>query len=205
MGSTSPNGATRMHVTREICQSCGMTTEVVISRLSDSISRCGACRKPLHPPKVPSGVGAGLGGSLQLRSVPGRGLGVFSAKPIANGTLVERCPVFVFGRISDDIREIKMLPYSESGYSINLGHLLLPWVEDKDRAIALGYALLYNHEPKGRSNVRYEPYIDPENNRRYIDFYAKRDIEAGEELTQTYTDSNRLWFTYKPPVGGLGE
>jgi hypothetical protein len=90
-----------------------------------------------------------------------------------------------------------MLPYTDSGRSIILGHLLFPWVEDQTRAFVVGYAMLYNHEPQSRSNIRYEPYIDPETNRRFIDFYAKRDIVAGEELVQTYAANHKLWFTPK--------
>jgi len=131
--------------------------------------------------------------------VPGRGLGVFSAAKITKGNLVERCPVFVFDQIPESAKTLRMQPYSDTEYHIKLGYLLLPWVGG-GRAIALGYAMLYNHEPVKRSNVRYESYIEPDSNRRFIDFYAKRDIEAGEELTQTYTDTDKLWFTYKPPV-----
>jgi hypothetical protein len=190
-----------MHVTQEICQSCGMTTEVIAHRFGDSVPLCGGCKRPLRPAPTASPVGAMAGGSLQLRMVPGRGLGVFSMQPVAKDTLVERCPVFVLDRITESIRNTKLLPYAESQYNIALGHILFPWINDTERAIVLGYAMLYNHEPTDRSNIRYSPYVDPDNSRRFVDFYAKRDIEAGEELTQTYATNNRLWFTYKPPVG----
>lgn len=189
-----------MLVVREICQSCGMTNEVVSRQFCESVPRCEGCGKPLRPPPTTVPVGAGVGGTLQLRMVPGRGLGVFSSVAISKGNLVERCPVFVFDQIPESAKALRMQPYSDTEYHIKLGYLLLPWI-GKERAMALGYAMLYNHEPVKRSNVRYESYIDPDSNRRFIDFYAKRDIVAGEELTQTYTDTNRLWFTYKPPVG----
>ena len=55
----------------------------------------------------------------------------------------------------------------------------------------MGYAMLYNHEPPHRSNVRYEPYIDPDTNRRFIDFYAKCAIAAGDELCSTYNSPDK--------------
>jgi len=77
---------------------------------------------------------------------------------------------------------------------------LLPWVQNESRALALGYAMLYNHESADRSNLLYKPYIDPDNNRRFLDFYSKRAIPKGEELTQTYASSDKLWFNYKSGV-----
>ena len=190
-----------MLVVQEICQSCGMTNEVVSRQFCENVPRCGACGKPLRAPPTTNPVGAMIGGALELRMVPGRGLGVFSATVIPKGNLVERCPVFVFDKIPEYAQALRMQPYSDTEYHIKLVYLLFPWIGE-GRAVALGYAMLYNHEPVKRSNVRYEAYIDPDSNRRFIDFYAKRDIVAGEELTQTYTDTDKLWFTYKPPVGG---
>ena len=84
--------------------------------------------------------------------------------------------------------------------------MLFPWVDGRNvsgerptyRALVLGYGMIYNHEAEGHSNLRYEPYIDPDTNRRFVDFYATRDIQAGEELTHTYTTPDRLWFLEKP-------
>jgi len=186
-----------MDVIREVCRSCGMTTEVTVRRFSTYVPSCSSCGTPLRSPKRVSSVGAASGGWLQLRNVPGRGLGVFALQDIGEKGLVERCPVFVFKEVNPEILGAEMLPYSNAAHGITLGHMLLPWVTNESRAIAIGYAMLYNHEPEGRSNIRYEPYIDGDTNRRFIDFYAKRDITAGEELTQTYAPNDRLWFDYK--------
>lgn len=186
-----------MDVIREICQSCGMTTEVLTRRFSDYVPACSACGAPLRHPKKVTSVGASIGGSLQLRNVPGRGLGVFAAQDIGEKMLVERCPVFVFKNVDYATLTSQMLPYSNAAHGLILGHLLLPWMNNDTRAIACGYAMIYNHEPGDKSNIRYEPYIDGETNRRFVDFYAKRDIAAGEELTQTYAPNDKLWFAYK--------
>ena len=186
-----------MDVIQDICQSCGLVTEIVARRHGDYNPLCKGCNQPVRSPKTVTDIGA-VSGALQLRMIPRRGLGVFSLVNIHKGNLVERCPAFVLHKISDHLRHTEMLPYTDSARSIELGHLLFPWVEDQARAIVVGYAMLYNHEPKNRSNVRYQPYIDPESSRRFIDFYAKRDIVAGEELTQTYASKEKLWFTYSP-------
>ena len=158
---------------------------------------CSFCGKPVQAVVMPSAVGAENGGLLQLRMVPGRGLGVFSLRDIADTSLVERCPAFVLDGLTESMKGVKTYPYTEADYKITLGHLLFPWIKDGTRALVVGYAMLYNHEPPSLSNVRYEPYIDPETNRRFIDFYAKRDIVAGEELVQTYAANHKLWFTPK--------
>ena len=186
-----------MDVIREVCQSCGMTNEVLTRRFSDYVPSCSFCGAALRSPKTVTSVGSSRGGTLQLRNVPGRGLGVFALRKIEEKTLVERCPVFVFKSVNESIINVKMLPYSNAAHGLTLGHMLLPWVNNDTRAIATGYAMLYNHEPIDKSNLRYEPYIDGDTNRRFLDFYSKRAIEAGEELTQTYASNDKLWFTYK--------
>ena len=186
-----------MDVIREVCQSCGMTNEALTRRFSDYVPACSFCGAALRSPKKVAPVGASIGGRLQLRNVPGRGLGVFTLRDIAEKTLVERCPVFVFKAVNPSILNVKMLPYSNAAHGFALGHMLLPWVNNETRAIASGYAMLYNHEPIDKSNLRYEPYIDGDTNRRFIDFYSKKAIAADSELTQTYVPNDRLWFTYK--------
>ena len=152
----------------------------------------------------------GQNGNLQLRHISGRGIGVITSVPIHDRSLVERCPAFLIERAQTDFLRTRLEPYSGSSDSIRLGHVLFPWVttsestkEDRagQRAMLLGYGMLYNHEPQGRSNLRHVPYIDPGTNRRFVDFYATRDIQAGDELTHTYTTPDRLWFLEKPGLG----
>lgn len=111
---------------------------------------------------------------------------------------MERCPALVLTTAPDSLLDTKTHPYTDRANGIMLRHLLFPWVDDEHRAIVLGYAMLYNHEPSNLSNLRYSPHVDPATGRRFLDFFAKRDIEVGEELTQTYAAPNRLWFDYKP-------
>jgi hypothetical protein len=185
-----------MDVILKVCSRCGMTHEIITRRFGDYRPICPSCQEPLQEPKRVSSTGAG-NGFLQLRMVPGRGLGVFTQKDILQDTIVERCPVFVLSAPPEAMLNTVALPYSESDKGISLRHLLFPWMKNDIRAFALGYAMLYNHEPVGTSNLMYRPHVHPETNRRFIDFFSKREIKAGEELTQTYAASNRLWFGYK--------
>lgn len=92
-----------------------------------------------------------------------------------------------------------MEPYEDSLVNQNLSHMLFPWSmkEEKDspRCVVLGYGMLYNHHHKG--NLHYRPYVDPETQRRYLDFIALRDIAEGEELCHRYNTSAQLWFRGK--------
>lgn len=137
-------------------------------------------------------------GALGLVHIPGRGLGVAARRDVPEGQLIERCPVFVLGGMSDEMKDTMLLPYAESKNGIILNHMTFPWLDDRVRCIALGYAMLYNHESWEFSNIRSEPYIDPATNRRFLDIYTKRDVEAGEELCSTYAHPDRLWFQSQP-------
>lgn len=108
------------------------------------------------------------------------GRGVFTSEPIAKGTPIEMAPVIVL-----DETETKMI------HETRLHDYYFIWNETGS-AIALGYGGLYNH--LSNNNVDY--YMDYDFNQ--INFFALRDIEAGEELTINYTDPEdertRLWF-----------
>jgi len=185
-----------MDVIRKVCGNCGMTHEIITRRFGDYRPICPTCDKPLQKPMQSMTTGA-ENGVLQLRMVPGRGLGVFTTKDIPPETIVERCPVFVLSSSPKAMMDVVALPYSESNKGITIRHLLFPWVTDDIRALVLGYGMLYNHEPSEKSNLMYRPHVHSETNRRFIDFFSKRQISAGEELTQTYAAPNRLWFGYK--------
>lgn len=188
-----------MEVTQHTCRRCGMVTDVLTRKgfAGNHVPLCSKCKKPLRRPTKLLPVAAS--GTVRIEPVPNRGLGVVAAQNIKKGTLVERCPVFVV-KDTDMYRltGTHLMPYAKSPAGILLRHLLFPWVKDPHKCIALGYALIYNHEPENRANVRYEPYVDPTSNRRFLDFYALRDIVEGEELCQTYAEPDKLWFQAQP-------
>ena len=119
---------------------------------------------------------------LEVRSSPGRGRGVFATRFLASGSTIEVAPVIV-------------IPEAERTL-INptiLSHYYYRWGRDqRDAAIALGYASLYNHsfDP----NAQYLKLAD----RSVVEIVAIRDIEPGQEITVNYngdpTSRKLLWF-----------
>ena len=107
-------------------------------------------------------------GLVEVKRIKGKGRGVFSRRPIAEGELIERVPVLVL-----DYDEIKNV----EGWT-GLAGFCFHWT-DKTVALALGYGSLYNHSYT--PNARY----DDEGNRMKR-FTAIRDIEPGEEITINY-------------------
>lgn len=192
-----------MDIQQISCEHCGTLNEIVFKRSlfgAEYNPPCQECGSPIR--KTKGSDYAASRGPLMLSNIPGRGLGVIAGQSFKEGETVERCPVYVLyaqndANVFSAVRDLKLFPESGSGQGIDFTHVTLPWMEYNIRCLALGYAMLYNHEPAGRANVIYRPYVDPDTNRRFLDFYALRDIEEGEELTQTYTTNENLWFGYK--------
>ena len=187
-----------MDVTQIACANCGTVNEIIGKRtFGDYNPLCIQCEGPVREARKIEYVSGN--GRLFLQHIPGRGLGVFSRVPLKEDEIIERCPAYVLQskvKVDGLMAMLDMYPYTDSNVSQNLTHMVLPWV-GAERAIALGYGMLYNHEHTTRSNVEYKPYIDPDTNRRYLDYYAKQDIDPHTELTQTYTDPDELWFDTK--------
>ena len=101
-----------------------------------------------------------------------KGRGVFAARAIVRGEIVETCPVVVFEMPFRKLpRPIKTMVFSWEA---------LAGVPDS-HALALGFGCMYNHD--NPANLRYE--ADGES--RLLRFIAVRDIPAGEELTINYS------------------
>jgi len=182
------------------CNNCGLVTEFLTSVWNAQGSTCKGCGHVIQPLLGNKVAPASCGNQIELSHIKGKGMGVLATKDIKDGELVERCPVFVLNSTDETRNHIKGLtlsPYEDGSREINMSFMLLPWVVNGNRCIALGYAMIYNHAPVERSNVLYYPHVDQDSSRRFLDFYAKRDIKAGEELTQTYAPNNSLWFTAK--------
>jgi uncharacterized protein len=111
-----------------------------------------------------------------------RGRGVFAAVDIAEGTLIEECPVVV---VPPD--EVPHLLKTE------LRDYFFVWGGTGEAAaIALGHGSLYNHarEPNAMYVRKHEA--------RALAFFALRPIRAGEEITVSYHggygDRGDVWF-----------
>ena len=113
---------------------------------------------------------------------PLHGRGVFTSEPLHEGDLIEICPVIVLPP-----EQLQIIHNSK------LHDYYFLWGPDQDRpAIALGYGSIYNHSSVANANYRF----DCEN--ETIDFFAVKDIAAGEEITVNYNgdpdDPKPVWF-----------
>ena len=116
---------------------------------------------------------------ISMKNTEKYGRGIFSTRAIKKDELIEETPVIIIPKIEwDRMRESILLNY------------IFHWGENK--ALALGYGSLYNHSYT--PNARYARNI--ENNS--IEFYAREDIQEGEEITVNYNgdpeDRSPLWF-----------
>ncbi|MED1673790.1 SET domain-containing protein [Pallidibacillus thermolactis subsp. kokeshiiformis] len=107
------------------------------------------------------------------------GRGVFATRLIKKGELIESAPAII----------IPMEEWENMKDSI-LSNYVFRW--KKDKAIVLGYGLLYNHSysPNAYYITNFDHYS--------IDFYARRDIHKGEEIKVNYNgdplDQTSVWF-----------
>jgi SET domain-containing protein len=103
-------------------------------------------------------------GKIVVRPSAISGNGVFASQPIAEGEVIERCPVLITDH--PDIQTSALYPYCFVWYN--------GW------AVPLGNAPLYNHSSSPNAEVRGE-----EKSAELL-FVATRDIIEGEEILIDY-------------------
>lgn len=119
---------------------------------------------------------------LAVREIPHKGRGVFATQAIAQGSWIERAPLLVLSaREWEQIASTCLYDYA------------FEWGPDgHEAALALGYGSLYNHATAPNS------YYIRRAEERVLDFFALRDIQAGEELLINYNGEpscqDRVWF-----------
>ncbi len=115
------------------------------------------------------------------------GKGVFAARSIDAGAIIEICPVLLFPR--EQLAHMRQTVIDD--YYFDWG------TDGQWFAVALGYGSLYNHsyEPNAEYGMDFDALT--------IDVYCIRDIEAGEEITFNYNgdpgDQTKVWF--EAPLG----
>src|SRR5690606_33385944 len=118
--------------------------------------------------------------AIEVKTVRGKGRGVFARRAIRRGELIERVPVIVLP-IGDVLRGEQWT---------SLGCYCFEWGKGRV-ALALGFGSLYNHS--FRPNARYD-----DEGRQAKRFTALRDIAPGEEITVNYNgdpdDPTPVWF-----------
>ena len=120
-------------------------------------------------------------GDLRVDNSAVHGRGVFAGRRFVEGELVEACPVLVFP--ADEVEYLEQTALRGYYYE---------WDEEGGVGLALGLGSLYNHS--ATPNARTEVDCDE----GFVRYFARRDIEAGEEITIDYTgghgDASDLWF-----------
>lgn len=116
---------------------------------------------------------------IEMKDTKKYGRGIFATGSYKKGDLIESAPIIVISKNEwEQMRESILRNY------------VFRWGEDK--AVVLGYGCFYNHSfsPNAR-------YISNKKNLT-IDFYAYKDIKAGEEILINYNgdpkDQSSLWF-----------
>ncbi|MFX3632726.1 MAG: SET domain-containing protein [Candidatus Pristimantibacillus sp.] len=107
--------------------------------------------------------------------------GVFAKQDIAKGVLFHEAPVIPFPNEEHD-QYIEKTLLADYVFAYGANHT----------AILLGYGMLFNHS--------YEPnaYYDLNFDNHTVDFFAYKDVKAGEELLINYNgevdNDDPLWF-----------
>lgn len=106
--------------------------------------------------------------------------GVFATQNIKKGELLHQAPVIAYPNEQHEHIEKTLL--ADYAFEYGIGRT----------AILLGYGMLFNHSYT--PNATYEINFDNET----FDFFAYKDIEAGEEILINYNgdeeDQELLWF-----------
>lgn len=123
--------------------------------------------------------------SIYVAPSPTHGRGVFTHSDIPEGTLLEICPAIIIPE-----KEVAII------HETTLHDYYFLWGDaQKEAAIVLGFGSIFNHSdsPNARYIMDYE--------QKTMDFFATRDIEAGEEIFVNYRDDDTiktsLWFQEK--------
>ncbi len=119
------------------------------------------------------------------------GLGVFAAQKILKDEIIECVPVLLMSR---DSLETLCDVY---GADHVLADYVFDW-EDGMVALCFGCGSLYNHQGDN-ANLHYRGFVK---DFPRIQFYARHDIEVGDELTIDYDPTRELLFF---PSGTWGE
>ncbi|MFP3919102.1 SET domain-containing protein [Lysinibacillus telephonicus] len=106
--------------------------------------------------------------------------GVFATCDIKKGVLIHEAPVISYP--NDQHQYIEQTILADYAFEYGINHT----------AILLGYGMLFNHsyEPNAIYEINF--------NNHTFDFYAFKDIKAGEEILINYNgdvdDKELLWF-----------
>jgi len=125
---------------------------------------------------------------IKTSTIEGAGFGVFAKEKIKKRQLIERCPVILFDRWIFQLYEQSR----EHGHI--LSEYIFRWPGGRNVALAMGYGGMFNHSEEANAKWTYTvtegklvkdgiSELGPFN---CLNFYTRKDIEAGEELFIDY-------------------
>ncbi len=106
--------------------------------------------------------------------------GVFATVDIAKGTLFHKAPVVPYP--NEEHEHIEKTVLADYVYEYGINHT----------AVVLGYGMLFNHSytPNATYDINFDEHT--------FDYYAYKDIQAGEEILINYNgevdNEDPLWF-----------
>ena len=119
---------------------------------------------------------------IRVGETKNKGRGVFATADIAEGALIEECPIIVV-----PLAEVETI-----NATVLRDYHFMWGGTGEESAICLGYGSLYNHSHT--PSAMYVRRLDA----RIIAFHAVRDIREGEEITVSYNggfgDRSPVWF-----------
>ena len=114
----------------------------------------------------------------EIKESPGMGLGVFATEKIEKHEIFERAPVLIF---SADVFKVLRQTEEFSGRNHVLNSYAFSW-EPGECCVVWGNGSLYNHGNGSLANCSYRMQTKIP----CVEYYAKRDIEPGEEILIHY-------------------
>lgn len=107
---------------------------------------------------------------IEIKTSPGKGMGVFAVEPIKEGEVIEECHLI----------KLPTKKWETSSLLVDY-RFCYPMGENwEDYVLPLGYGCIYNHNDNNNAMWRNHPIY------RAFQFYALRDIEPGEEICTNY-------------------
>lgn len=110
---------------------------------------------------------------IKIANIKGKGRGVVAIEDIAEGEIIEYCPI-VF------ISEKEASFFEKENTILKFYWLFQP--ETKKSCIMLGYGSLYNHSKNPNAEVDY----DTKKSENFLFLRALKNIKAGEEIVFDY-------------------
>jgi hypothetical protein len=106
---------------------------------------------------------------IELKKIAGKGLGVFAAKAIKSGELIESCPTILLNAKERKQAEKTLLNY-----------YIYPWKSTRTASVVLGYGSVINHS--------FTPNTDWKQNfkTKRMNYRAIKPIKKGEEISVNY-------------------